>query len=181
MNNNTNRDNINNNIINKNDDDFLIVSEFDIEKNIFIDKYNLLNIDNNILNISKILQKRLEMYLKVFAAVTSPKQLFKHHLLYSFYNIILSKPDTKIVSLALDCILAYKSDSIVLYTSNLRAFLDEKSLRNELVTFDISMNSEVIQGNHRLELIPLVCRLIYGRFLMRTKSTKSGRDSSTSK
>ena len=126
----------------------------------------------------KTLQKRMEMFLKVFAAVTSPKQLYQHPLLYAFYNVILSKPDVSITRLALDCIITFKSESVMLYVDNLRRLLDDSLLRNEIATFDISEKGGIVQATHRSELIPLVIRLVYGRFASRSRSSKAARDQS---
>lgn len=86
-----------------------------------------------------VLKKRLEMFLKVFAAVVSPKQLYLHQQLFDYYNAILSRSETNIVKLAFDCILGYKPGYLMPVRENIRRLLDDKKMRDELVVFDPSV------------------------------------------
>jgi len=115
------------------------------------------------------------MFLKVFAAVTSPKQLYLHQLLYAFYIIILSKSDTVIVKLALDCLLAYKTEGIAAYKDTLLKLLEEKELRNQLVSFNPAVTGGDLQPSHRADFIPVLVRVIYSRLSSGGKSSKSAR------
>eukprot|EP01041_Mallomonas_annulata_P001346 gene1346-2596_t len=126
----------------------------------------------------KILQKRLEMFLKVFAAISGPKSLYQHPLLYAIYNILLCKPDISISKLALDCIFTFKNENIMPYVDNLRHMIDDASLRNELAIFDVTEKSTLLQPCHREEFIPLLVRILYGRFASRARSSKAARDQS---
>lgn len=128
-----------------------------------------------------VAKKRLILFLRVFAAVTSPKQLFHHQALYKFYSIILSKPDTAVAKLALDCLLTYKNESITPYQQTLKNFFDDTSLRNELLSFDpsISRSGEgqgKIESDHRATVIPVIIRILYGRFVSKPKGGKSARE-----
>ena len=86
-----------------------------------------------------VLKKRLEMFLKVFAAVVSPKQLYLHQQLFEYYNSILSRSETNIVKLAYDCILGFKPAYLMPVRENIRRLLDDKKMRDELVVFDPSV------------------------------------------
>jgi len=112
----------------------------------------------------KVVKKRLEMFLKVLAAVNSPRQLYLHQLLYAVYVVLLSKPEVSIAKLCLTCLLEYKHESIVPYKAALVNLTVEKEFRNELVALDVSASSEMIQHSHRRDLIPALVRLVYGRF-----------------
>lgn len=131
-----------------------------------------------------VTKKRLILFLKVFAAVTSPKQLYHHQALYKFYTTILSKPDTTVAKLALDCLLTYKPPSLVPYQKSLKNFFDDSALRNELLIFDPSLSSqnqsgetaEKIELSDRTVLIPVMIRILYGRFVSKSKGSKSARE-----
>jgi hypothetical protein len=139
-----------------------------------------------------VTKKRLILFLKVFAAVISPKQLFHHQALYKFYSIIVSKPDTTVAKLALDCLLTYKNEAIVPYQQTLKNFFDDGALRNELLGFDPSLmtmttsllslsrssdeEQKKIEPNHRSTIIPLMIRILYGRFVSKPKGGKSARE-----
>lgn len=86
-----------------------------------------------------VLKKRLEMFLKVFSVVISPKQLYLHNELFNYYNAILSRSETNIVKLAFDCILGYKPSYLMPVKENIRRLLDDKKIRDELVIFDPSV------------------------------------------
>ena len=88
---------------------------------------------------SAVLKKRLEMFLTVFVAVTSPKQLYLHQSLFDYYCTILSKPETSQVKLAFDCMLTYKPVFLMSIRENMRRFMDDKKIRDELVVFDPSL------------------------------------------
>ena len=163
-----------------------------------------------------VLKKRLEMFLSVLAAVTSPKQLYQHQLLFDYYAAILSKPETSQVKLALDCMLTYKPAFLMPIRENLRRFLDDKKIRDELVVFDPSVDAHealagarlqvdvsaggVIAKNtksrggaragaaaedgelgciapaHRADAVPLLVRLLYGRFVSKARGSKAARE-----
>ena len=88
-----------------------------------------------------VLKKRLEMFLTVFSAVISPKQLYLHNQLFDYYNAILSRSETNIVKLAFDCILGFKPAYLMPVRENIRRLLDDKKMRDELVIFDPSVGA----------------------------------------
>jgi U3 small nucleolar RNA-associated protein 20 len=136
-----------------------------------------------------ILKTRLVLFLKVFAVVPSPKQLIHHQALYRYYSIILSKPDTVVTKLALDCILTYKPEEIMPYHTSLKRFLEDGSLRDELLTFDPTLATSVKSGSsgegieleHRPVVIPMIIRILYGRFVSKPKGSKSAREQGLSR
>ena len=89
-----------------------------------------------------ILKKRLEMFLRVFAAVISPKQLYLHQQLFDYYTSILARSETNIVKVAYDCILGYKPPYLMPVRENVRRLLDDKKIRDELVVFDPSIGGD---------------------------------------
>ena len=120
-------------------------------------------------------RKRLVLFLEVFAAVSSPKQLYQHQVLWTFYSTILSKPEINIVNLALKCMFAYKEPFLNPYKEPLSRLLSDSSFRDEMLVFDISEDSAIIMKDHRKEFIPLLSRIVYSRFstASRGKSEKA--------
>lgn len=124
----------------------------------------------------KTLKKRLEMFLQVFAAVSGPKQLYKHQLLYQYFHEIVSKPDLAVVKLAFDCIVGFKNVAITVYKDSVKRILDDKTIRDELVNLDLSMESAMIKIEHREEVIPLLVRVVFGRFVSKSRGGKAARE-----
>ena len=126
----------------------------------------------------RILKTRLKMFLQVFSQVSSPKSLYQHKFLYSFYIALLSNPEASMSSLALDCLCTYKPVYLVPFKENLKRMLDDRYMRDELVTFDISIKNTAMDPKHREDLIPLIVRLAYGRFAARAKSSRASKEQS---
>lgn len=127
-----------------------------------------------------ILRKRLDMFLQVFGAVPSPKQLFQHQLLYNFFTILVTKSDASTARHAMDCILNYKPVSIVSFKSVFKNILDESSIRRELVTFDPSVEGGVIDSIQRPDMIAMLIKVLMGRFTAKPKGGRASRDQSMS-
>lgn len=122
---------------------------------------------------TKTLKTRLLLFLKAFAAINSPKQLFLHQLLYKYYRVMLSKPDTEVVKLSLDCMLTYKEPYLVPYKDKLKKLLDEGTFRDELVVFNPNVD---VDQKHRLELLPVLLTILYGRCVSKSRKSKAARD-----
>lgn len=120
-----------------------------------------------------ILRKRLEMFLSVFVAVTSPKQLYKHQLLFNYFTTLLSSPDGTIASLAVNCMMNYKPSFLLPQKDCFKRLLNAKSLRDELVLVDVSPNSGSIDEKHRPDVIHLFIRLAYGRSTSKAGGNKA--------
>lgn len=125
-----------------------------------------------------IVRKRLTLFLEVFAAVTSPKQLFQHQLLWKYYVAIISKPETNVVKLALTCMLAYKAPFLNPYKESLLKLLADSTFRDEMLVFNISPTDGVVLREHRVDFIPLLSRIVYGRFSSSSKGSKSEKEQS---
>ena len=125
-----------------------------------------------------IVRKRLTLFMEVFAAVTSPKQLFQHQLLWKYYVAIISKPETNIVKLALTCMLAYKAPFLNPYKDSLKKLLADSTFRDEMLVFNISVKEGTVLYEHRPEFIPILARIVYGRFSSSAKGSKSEKEQS---
>ena len=122
---------------------------------------------------TKTLKTRLLLFLKAFAAINSPKQLFLHQLLYKYYRSMLSKPDTEVVKLSLDCMMTYKEPYLIPYKEKFKKLLDESTFRDELVVFNPNVD---IDQKHRLDLLPVLLVILYGRCVSKSRKSKAARD-----
>lgn len=130
-----------------------------------------------------VLKKRLEMFLNVFSAVTSPRQLHRHSSLYAFYTIIMSRPDLSLAKLAFDCILTYKPTSILPYKDNIKRLLVDSSIREEMLVFVVKTGEDsCIDASTRSEIIPLLVYTIYGRLNSKLKGNgRKGKEQSAAR
>nr|XP_061809338.1 small subunit processome component 20 homolog [Nerophis lumbriciformis] len=111
--------------------------------------------------------KQLIAHLNVFAKFANPRSLYLESNLRELYNQLLCHQDPQIQQVALQCILTYKDLYIVPYKENLEKLLDDKHFKEEIVHFNISEETGVVDASHRDGLIPLLMRILFGR--MRSK------------
>lgn len=107
-------------------------------------------------------QQRTVNWMELFAKFVNPKAAFRTEELYSLYLRILSKGDAKLQGLAVSCIATYKSPKMLPYEENLRHLLEDSKFRDELARYTLGTDCEVINPQHRDEIIPITIRLLYG-------------------
>lgn len=126
----------------------------------------------------KALQKKLESFLKMFAAVKGPQQLFKHKILLQIFVSLLANPDARLSNLAFACVSRFKLPYLTPYVDYIHPMLKREGLREGITKFDLSRESEIVDAEHRLLLVPIVTRILFGRFSSRGGGTnKSSKDS----
>ena len=126
----------------------------------------------------KALQKKLESFLKMFAAVKGPQQLFKHKILLQIFVSLLANPDARLSNLAFACVSRFKLPYLTPYVDYIHPMLKREGLREAITKFDLSEGSEIVDVEHRLLLVPIVTRILFGRFSSRGGGTnKSSKDS----
>ena len=89
----------------------------------------------------------------------------------------LSNPDPKMANLAFMCLQKFKLPYVTPYVDSVHAMLKKDELRDALAKFDLSVHSNSIDVEHRQRLIPIVTRILFGRFSARGSKTKSSKDS----
>ncbi|ORX36413.1 hypothetical protein BD324DRAFT_651653 [Kockovaella imperatae] len=107
-------------------------------------------------------QDRAVAYLGLASKFTNPKAAFRSSELHSAYLRVLQTGEARLQKLAIDCILTYKSPSLVPYGDKLRALLDDHKFRDALIHLPLGLESEVVDPQHRQELLPVAIRLLYG-------------------
>lgn len=124
-----------------------------------------------------MVQTKFECFLKMFAAVKGPQQLLKHQMLLKMFIGFLSNSDPKTANLAFMCVGKFKLPYLVPYMDAVQPMLKKDGLRESLAKFDLSVDSDSVDAEHRLLLIPIITRILFGRLSSRSAGTKSSKDS----
>ncbi|KAE9587003.1 hypothetical protein Lalb_Chr23g0269101 [Lupinus albus] len=75
-------------------------------------------------------------------------------------NRLLEENDPEIQMRVLDCLLIWKDDYLIPYNEHMRNLISSKNLREELTTWSLSRESNIIEECHRAYVVPLVTRLL---------------------
>ncbi|XP_020226475.1 small subunit processome component 20 homolog isoform X2 [Cajanus cajan] len=103
----------------------------------------------------------LKEWLNLLKLMKNPKSLYCSEFLKEvLQNRLLEENDPEIQMRVLDCLLIWKDDYILPYIEHLRNLISSKNLREELTTWSLSRESEIIEECHRAYLVPLVIRLL---------------------
>ncbi|XP_075932289.1 small subunit processome component 20 homolog [Anarhichas minor] len=125
--------------------------------------------------------KQLIVHLKLFTKFTNPRSLYLESSLSELYNQLLCHQDQQIQRVALECVLTYKDSNIVPYKENLEKLLDDRHFKEEIVHFNISEETGVIDASHRARLIPLLMRILFGRLRSKAGSKFQGKASAATR
>jgi U3 small nucleolar RNA-associated protein 20 len=125
----------------------------------------------------RAIHQRLVSILRAFATVNGPQQLFQHKLLFSVYLSFLNHSDTTIAQLALDCILRFKPAYLVPYGDLLKKFYSKGNLRDAMLQFRSADEEGVVINDHRPHLLPILCRVMFGRLSARSIEGRASKDS----
>lgn len=103
----------------------------------------------------------LQEWLSLFRLMRNPRsfylnQFFKEVLLYR----LLEEDDADLQSKVLDCLLNWKDDFLLPYEQHLKNLINSKSLREELTTWSLSRESDLVDTRHRAFLVPIVIRVL---------------------
>uniref|UniRef100_A0A3B3Y953 Uncharacterized protein n=1 Tax=Poecilia mexicana TaxID=48701 RepID=A0A3B3Y953_9TELE len=122
---------------------------------------------------------QLITHLKVFTKFTNPRALYLESSLSELYNQLLCHQDQQIQCVALECVLTYKDPNIVPY-ENLERLLDDRHFKEEIVHFNISEETGVVDASHRSRLIPLLM-ILFGRMRSKAGSKFQGKASAATR
>lgn len=73
---------------------------------------------------------------------------------------LLDENDAEIQTKVLDCLLIWKDDFLLPYSQQLKNLASFHNLREELTTWSLSRESNLIEEEHRPDLVPMVIRLL---------------------
>ncbi|XP_012286717.1 small subunit processome component 20 homolog [Orussus abietinus] len=113
--------------------------------------------------------------MEVFSKMSNPRMLHRASEVENIYLELLSSRNVEIQKAALNCLLSYRHKYILPYKEQLQNLVDEKNLKSELIRFRIDQDSEILQEEHREELMPLVMRIIYAKMATRTGTRTGGK------
>lgn len=121
------------------------------------------------------LRKEKVAMLGIFAKFSNPKALYKSSEVYDVILGLLANGDVEVQKTALEAILTWGDPSIEPYKENLRNLLDDARFKDEIASLVQTSGSESsINANHRIGLMPVLLRLLFGRTIAR-KGTASGK------
>lgn len=123
--------------------------------------------------VTKGTQRTLITMLQVFTNQNNPKQLHREPELWSLYLELLSHRNSAVQKLALDCIVAYKHKYILPYKEHLYNMVDDAKFKDAIANFKIDKESNLLQAEHRPQLMPLVMRILFRKMLMRAAGQKT--------
>ncbi|XP_031318808.2 small subunit processome component 20 homolog [Camelus dromedarius] len=122
--------------------------------------------------------KQLIAHLQVFSKFSNPRALYLESKLYELYLQLLLHQDQMVQKITLDCIMTYKHPHILPYRENLQRLLEDRSFKEEIVHFSISEDNTVVKTAHRVDLFPILMRILYGRMKNKTGSKTQGKSAS---
>lgn len=129
---------------------------------------------------TKQLQARTANYLELLTKFVNPKAAFRSEELHNLYLDILFKGESRLQTLALKCLMTYKSPKLTPYEEPLENLLVDSKFRDELARLRLGVDSQdyalaardseatgktrvvVIEPTHRDEALPVIIRLLYG-------------------
>ncbi|KAJ7707727.1 armadillo-type protein [Mycena rosella] len=114
---------------------------------------------------------KLTAWLTLFSKLSNPKALHSTDALRDLYIANLSHPDRALQSVALSCILTYKSPRLAAYEAQMHAFLDDTRWRDELMRLDLSQ----VEPQDRGEVVEVITRLLFG-LMLEKKGRSRGAD-----
>ncbi|KAF4598878.1 U3 snoRNP protein [Pleurotus pulmonarius] len=114
---------------------------------------------------------KLAAWLTLFSKFSNPKALYATEALHSVYTVLLSHPDRTLQTLALSCILTYKSPHLTPHEDEIKSLLDVTRWRDALTNLDLS----TLEGPARTEVINIITRLLFG-IMLEKKGRSRGAD-----
>ncbi|KAJ8922427.1 hypothetical protein NQ315_004373 [Exocentrus adspersus] len=116
--------------------------------------------------------------LKVLSQVRSPMSMYREPDLYKLYFDLLQHKNGDIQKSALDCIMTYKHKYLTPYKQNLYNLVDDKNFKNEITTFRVDKESDMIVQEHRENLIPVIMQIVFSKMNVKTGLRTGGKASS---
>jgi len=128
--------------------------------------------DNDEHRLSDWTRNDQKALLNLFSLFGNPKSLHRSEDVYNSLLHLLANGDIEIQKSALKAIFAWKNPNIRPYEENLLNLLDEARFKEEIAI--LLQGQTLVQTEHRLVLMPVLLRAIYGRSISR-KGAASGR------
>lgn len=121
--------------------------------------------------------RTLLQQLTFFSKIRNPKNLHREPELYKLYLDLLSHRNSEVQKTALDCIMVYKHKYLIPYKENLYSLIDDRKFKDELSSFRIDKDTNIVQDIHRKDLIQIVLRIVFSKMMVKTGLRTGGKSS----
>ncbi|KAG6678404.1 hypothetical protein I3842_14G078800 [Carya illinoinensis] len=103
----------------------------------------------------------LKEWLNLLKIMRNPRSFYQSQFLREvLQNRLLDENDAEIQMKVLDCLLIWKEDFLLPYDQHLRNLISVRYLREELTTWSLSKESNLIEEQHRPYVVPIVIHLL---------------------
>ncbi|XP_012535697.1 small subunit processome component 20 homolog [Monomorium pharaonis] len=119
--------------------------------------------------------KLLLAQMEIFDKVQNPRMMHREAEMHQIYLDLISSRNADIQRAALNCLFAYKFKYLLPYKESLYNLIDEKNLKNELARFKLDRESNMIEEEHRENLMPIIMRIIYAKMITKTGMRTGGK------
>lgn len=125
----------------------------------------------------RAIHNRLLSILRTLSAVTSPRQLYLHQLLYRIHMSLLAHSDGTVGQLALSCVLRYKPQHLLPHREALSKLYGKFEMREALLQLRESVHTgegEDIRPD--MDLLLALSRIFIGRASARAQGRRTSKD-----
>ncbi|ORX62666.1 hypothetical protein DM01DRAFT_1314200 [Hesseltinella vesiculosa] len=116
----------------------------------------------------RTVKNKMVAWLQLLATFSNPRSLFRTEEIYTVLLRLIAKGDHRLQAAALEALFTWKDRNVKPYMDNLRNLVDEAKFRDELSTLLQNRDQEAIDPAHRNGLMPIIMRVLYGRFIERS-------------
>lgn len=120
----------------------------------------------------------LLVHLDLIAKFKKQRSMFLQPQVQNSFYDLLKHRNSSVQKAAFECVLSYKNPHIVPYKDNFYRLLDDKTFKTEIVLFRVDEESTEIKEADRDELLPVLMRILYGKFHCKTGTDTSGKSRS---
>lgn len=120
------------------------------------------------------LRKQILEFLTMFSRVKKPEKLYNCIVLKSIFFYLLSNGENAIQEKSLDCILAFKNPTLVLFQTQLVSLIEDEKFRDSLSGLSAEDLKSKVKIEDRQEFMMVLSRILYGK-LVNKKGKSSGR------
>lgn len=119
--------------------------------------------------------KLLLAQMEIFDKVQNPKMMHREAEMHQIYLDLISSRNVDIQRASLNCLFAYKYKYLLPYKESLYSLINEKNFKNELARFKLDRESNMIEEEHRENLMPIIMRIIYAKMITKTGMRTGGK------
>ncbi|CAL4096176.1 unnamed protein product, partial [Meganyctiphanes norvegica] len=136
------------------------------------------NDDDTNMRMRRAPMKSLCVHLTLLSKMHNPKAFYLSPKLELFYLEFLSHSNTKVQRLALDCICTYNYPHLTPYKEHLYKLIDDRTFKNTLTLFSVDDSGEeiILQEKHRVDFMPILMRILFGKMHNKTGHNTSGKN-----